>query len=493
MKNDMFRENTGLLIDSSSSFRKGPWLLIGALGAGMRAFGEMLLDAGESLTGTDHDLKFGESGQWALINSHAVRLFNPDHLEQIFADRPEHVVCSMAVPDSCPVLQRCRSLGLTPMSLSQGLSLLLSSHHQVCVAGTHGKTTTSGMTWCILQEAGRNPSAYVGGVMKNRSRSGIFGSGEVAVVESCEYRQSFLNLSPKTIVLTGIEPDHFDCFTSQADCDQTFSDFVARLPSDGTLVFNHDCLRSAAIAATCRRRTISFSLHGDADWNAVSCDSAASGLPGNSQRQTFLLRHRTHDAGLVQLQVPGLHNRQNALAAIAAAVATGVSVETAIHGIAAFSGIHRRFEHRGKIFGIDWIDDYAHHPTAIRATLETARSVFRNRRLIAVFEPHQLSRVSALFKDFGSALSLADECLILPVLPAREMASITQCSRVSETLVRSISESGGNAFLMTNLDQVLGRLDHSGQPGDVVITMGAGRTYQIHDEIHRRLQRNSAA
>ena len=493
VKNDMLSENKGRLIDSSASVRKCPWLLIGALGAGMRAFGELLLDAGESVTGTDHDVEFGQSGRPELNNSLSFRLFHPDQAEQIFADTPEYVVCSSAVPESCPLLQRCRSLGLTPMSLSQGLNLLLSSRQQACVAGTHGKTTTSGMTWCILQEAGRNPSAYVGGVMRNRSRSGIFGSGTVAVVESCEYRQSFLHLSPRTVVLTGIEPDHFDCFTSQAECDQTFHDFVARLPTDGTLVFNHDCMRSAAIAATSRRRTISFSRHGDADWNAVSCESGPGGIHGHSQRQTFLLRNRTHDVGLVQLQVPGLHNRQNALAAIAAAVAIGVSVETAIRGIAAYAGIQRRFEHRGQRFGIDWIDDYAHHPTAIRATLETARSVFPNRRLVAVFEPHQLSRVSALFEDFRSALSLADECLILPVLPAREMASNAHCRRISGTLVRRISESGGSAFLMTNLDQILARLDHSGRPGDVVITMGAGRTYQIHDEIHRRLQRNSAA
>ena len=493
MKKDILMENKGLLISSPSSHRKSRWLLIGALGAGMRAFAEMLLDAGESVIGTDHDLTCSEFERSALINPQSFRLFHPDHTEQIFANAPEHVVYSMAVPESCPLLQRCQSLGFTPMSLSQGLSLLLASRNQTCVAGTHGKTTTSGMTWCILQHAGGNPSAYVGGVMKGRRRSGIFGSGTVAVVESCEYRQSFLHLSPQTVVLTGIEPDHFDCFSSQADCDQTFSDFVSRLPSDGTLVFNHDCMRSAAIAATCGRRTISFSLHADADWNAVPCESRSAGIPGNGQRQTFLLRNRTHDAGLVQLRVPGLHNRQNAVAAIAAAVATGVSVDTAIHGIAAFSGIHRRFEHRGQLFGIDWIDDYAHHPTAIRSTLKTARSVFQNRRLIAVFEPHQLSRISALFEDFRSALSLADECLILPVLPAREMASFAHCSRVSGTLVRSISESGGRAFLMTNLDQVLGRLDHSGRPGDVVITMGAGRTYQIHDEIHRRLQRNSAA
>ncbi|MBC7968446.1 MAG: hypothetical protein H7Z17_21280 [Fuerstia sp.] len=490
----MLRENEGQLISGPSSQKKRPWLLVGALGAGMRAFAEILLDAGETVVGTDDELTPGECDRSSQINPLSLTLVHPDHADQIFARSPEYVVYSMAVQESCALLQRCRSLGLVPMSLPQALSEFFKSHQQTCVAGTHGKTTTSGMVLRILQQAGSNPSAYVGGVMRNQSRSGICGSGAVAVIESCEYRQSFLHLSPKTVVLTGIEPDHFDCFSSQADCDQTFSDFVSRLPSDGTLVFNYDCLRSAAIAATSGRRTISFSLHREeADWNAVTREPGSRGISGNPLRQTFQLRNRAHDVGLVRIQVPGLHNRQNAVAAIAAAVAASVSVESAISGIEAFSGIHRRFEHHGQLFGIDWIDDYAHHPTAIRSTLETARNVFQNRRLIAVFEPHQLSRVAALFEDFRSALSLADECLILPVLPARERASVAHCSRVSGTLVRSISESGGRAFLMTNLDQVLARLDHSGRPGDVVITMGAGRTHQIHDEIHRRLQRNSAA
>ena len=493
VRKETLKKNNRPLFNGLSSDYKRPWLLVGVLGAGMRAFAEMLLDAGESVVGTDHELNACESDLPALVHNLAFRLLHPDRAEQIFADTPEYVVYSMAVQESCPLLQRCRSLGLTPMSLPQALSQLLVSHNQACVAGTHGKTTTSGMIWCILQQAGRDPSAYVGGVMRSQGRSGVFGSGAVAVVESCEYRQSFLHLSPSTVVLTGIEPDHFDCFSSQADYDQTFNDFVARLPTDGTLIFNHDCQRSATIAATCGRRTISFSLHRDADWNAVSCESDPPGIPASSQRQTFLLRNRNHAVGLVPLQVPGLHNRQNAVAAIAAAVSMGVSVESAISGIGAFSGIRRRFEHRGHLFGIDWVDDYAHHPTAIRSTLVTARTVFQNRRLIVVFEPHQLSRISALFKDFRSALLLADECLILPVLPARETASYAHCSRVSGTLVRSISESGGRAFLMSNLDQVLGRLDHSGRLGDVVITMGAGRTHQIHDEIYRRLQRNFAA
>jgi UDP-N-acetylmuramate--alanine ligase len=486
-------QNNGLCVSPSSSHGERPWLLIGALGAGMRAFAEMLLDAGECVIGTDRELTSDESLRLQETNRTGFRLLNADHTEAIFAVTPKLAVYSMAVDESCPLLQKCQSLGVATLSLPRALSQFLESRYQVCVAGTHGKSTTSGMIWSILREAGCDPSAYVGGVMRSHCRSGVLGSGAVAVIESCEYRQSFLHLSPKMIVLTGIEPDHFDYFASQADCDQTFSDFAAQLPSEGPLIFNHDCQRSSAIAATCGRPTISFSLHGDADWNAVSCETVAPGIHIDSQQQTFQLRDRTRELGLVQIQMPGLHNRQNAVAAIAAAVASGVSVESAVSGLAAFTGIQRRFEHRGQLAGIDWVDDYAHHPTAIRSTLETARKVFSNRRVIAVFEPHQISRLSALFADFCAALSLADECLILPVLPAREMASPAHCSRVSGTLVRSISESGGRAFLMTNLDQVLGRLDHSARPGDVVITMGAGRTHLIYEEIHRRLQRNSAA
>lgn len=481
----------------STGLNAGTWLLIGAMGAGMRAFADMLLDAGESVVGTDLEFTTDDPPNRPGAESERFRIFPQDCIDQVLAASPNHVVYSTAVPDSSPLLQHLHHLSLNPVSLPAALGRFLQSQNQVCVAGTHGKTTTSGMTWNILQQAGLNPSAYIGGVMKNHIRSGVYGAGRMAVLESCEYRKSFLHLSPRTIVLTGIESDHFDYFSSSTDCDQTFSDFVARLPADGVLIYNHDCLRSTAIAETCGHRTVSFSLRGGADWNAVQFEKDPGASlqidTSRSTHQTFLLRSETTDFGQVHLQVPGIHNCQNSLAAIAAAVECGVTVESAIRGIAGFSGIKRRFEHRGQLFGIDWIDDYAHHPTAIQVTLQTARTMFPNRRLIAVFEPHQLSRLSALFCDFRSALLLADECLILPVLPAREIVSKSQCSRVSGTLVRSISESGGRAFLMTNLDQVLGRLDHSGRPGDVVITMGAGRTYQIHDEINRRLQRNPAA
>jgi len=179
--------------------------------------------------------------------------------------------------------------------------------------------------------------------------------------------------------------------------------------------------------------------------------------------------------------------------AFVAAMAEGLPPEKIAQHIGSFSGIRRRFEHRGTWRGVDLVDDYAHHPSAISATLRTARSCFPGRRLIAIFEPHQVSRTARLFSEFTQALTLFDECLVLPVLPARENASSAECCRISGRLVRRISEAGGRAFLMANLDQVPGRLDHAARPGDVVITMGAGRTNQIHDEINRRLQRNSAA
>lgn len=466
----------------------------------MRAFAELLNDAGQEVIGTDALLEPTHATHPSIQNQHGIRLYHPFETDAIFAQSPTHAVYSMAVPNESRLLQDCRLRGISVLSLPEALNQILRTRNQLCIAGTHGKTTTSGMVYTILKNANLAPSAYIGGMHNSHRRSGVLANGGIAVIESCEYRQSFLHLNPATVVLTGIEPDHFDYFQSQADCDQTFSDFVDRISENGQLIFNDDCPRSAAIAATTRRETISISvsLNRDSDWSAVTHEAvtdrnAAKSRTAADLGQSFVLKNRLREVGLVHLKVPGLHNRFNAVAAIAAATAHGVDVETAIQGVAEFTGIQRRFEYRGNLFGIDWIDDYAHHPTAIRATLETVNRTFPGRRVIAICEPHQISRLTALFQEFASSLKLADECLILPVLPARESASGAECSRLSGKLVRSISDSGGRAFLMANLDQVLGRLDHSGRPGDVVITMGAGRTHTIHDEIHRRLQQNPAA
>lgn len=491
--------NPALRVDAAGELRlksKSAWLLLGICGAGMRAFAEMLLDAGEAVVGTDTDQDGLTRLRSLKIPQCSLVPWPTDLNSAEYSDTT--VVHSQAVLANCPLLNQARQLNLKVASLPMAMGEFLRTSRQICVAGTHGKTTTTGMIWWILQQAGLNPAGYIGGEFIDSHPSGAFGAGQTSVIESCEYRQSFLQLNPQTAVLTGIEPDHFDCFDVDQAADNAFHSFIERIPADGTLIVNSDNLRSHKLASTAKCRIWSFSRNTVSDWTVRNLrqDSEAGTtvtIRPPFPAQVFEVFHCGKSAAEIRLRVPGLHNVENATAAFVAAMAEGLPPEKISRHLGSFSGIRRRFEHRGSWRGVDLVDDYAHHPSAINATLRTARSCFPGRRLIAIFEPHQVSRTERLFSEFIQALKLFDECLVLPVLPARENASPSECCRISGRLVRRISEAGGRAFLMANLDQVPGRLDHAARPGDVVITMGAGRTNQIHDEIHRRLLRDSAA
>jgi UDP-N-acetylmuramate--alanine ligase len=476
--------------------KRSAWLLLGICGSGMRAFAEMLLDAGQTVVGTDTD-RDGLSRLQTLKNPLCSLIPWPTELpgEKYCGTS---IVHSLAVPANSPLLIQARQLNLKVSPLPVAMGEFLKDSRQICVAGTHGKTTTTGMIWWILQQAGLKPAGYIGGEFLETHRSGAFGAGQTSVIESCEYRQSFLQLNPQTAVLTGIEPDHFDCFDVDQAADSAFRSFIERIPADGTLIVNADNSRSLDVARKASCSVFSFGGNTASDWmirnlETDSCRTTSSRIGSPFPAQVFEIFHCGKSVAEVGLQVPGLHNVENATAAFVAAMAEGLPPDEISRHLGSFSGIHRRFEYRGTWRGVDLIDDYAHHPSAISATLRTARSCFPGRRLIAIFEPHQVSRTERLFSEFIQALTLFDECLVLPVLPARENASSAECCRISGRLVRRISEAGGRAFLMANLDQVPGRLDHAARPGDVVITMGAGRTNQIHDEIHRRLLRDSAA
>lgn len=476
--------------------KKSVWLLLGICGAGMRAFAEMLLDAGQTVVGTDTNRE-GFSQLQALRNPRCSLIPWPIELNaDIYSGTT--VVHSLAVPANSPLLIEARQLNLKVSPLPVAMGEFLRNSRQICVAGTHGKTTTTGMIWWILHQAGLKPAGYIGGEFLDTHRSGTFGIGQTSVIESCEYRHSFLQLKPQTAVLTGIEPDHFDCFDVDQAADSAFQSFIERIPPDGTLIVNSDNSRSIDLARKASCSVFSFGRNTASDWMIRDSATDPSRTTTTKLRapfpaQLFEIFHCGKSIAEVRLTVPGQHNVENATAAFVAAMAEGLPPEEISRHLGSFSGIRRRFEYRGTWRGVDLVDDYAHHPSAISATLRTARSCFPGRRLIAIFEPHQVSRTERLFSEFTQALTLFDECLVLPVLPARENASSAECCRISGRLVRRISEAGGRAFLMANLDQVPGRLDHAARPGDVVITMGAGRTNQIHDEIHRRLLRDSAA
>lgn len=474
------------------------WLLVGVCGAGMRAFLQMLTDAGERVAGTDSDHRSLQRLQMSVSSS--LQIFPWNKFPTFDKPAEVTVVHSLAVPPDEAILESARRAGCRVLDLPQAMGILFSPMQQVCIAGTHGKTTTAGMTWWILNQAGLTPAGFIGGEICGTNRSGAFGRGEIAVIESCEYRGAFLQFRPTTAVFTGIEADHFDCFPCDADSDRTFQTFAGLLPPEGRLLIDEECARSRQIAGRQQCRINSYQIFdtcpaagstshiGDSRWAAYR-----TAFRAHSFEQHAVIQRNGESVAEITLRVPGIHNVKNAMGAFLAAFYSGVSVSRIQHGLQSFPGMRRRFEHRGYWRGADMIDDYAHHPTAIRAAVNTAREIYPGRRILAIFEPHQLSRTLRLFPEFVRALSGFDECWTLPVLPARESSGAGICRETSAKLAAAVVKRGTPAIALPGLDQVLGRLDHSSRPGDVIITLGAGRTDQIHDEIHRRLQRDSAA
>lgn len=496
------------------------WLLVGVCGAGMQSLCELLVsNPNFHVFGTDLDvvtLQAVESRFRGRFTSIPWNLST-----RLSGHRVDRAVYSLAVPASSIPMQWARDHNIPQQSLPEALSHLLGTRRQICVAGTHGKSTTTAMVSWILRQTGAPSPTFVGGELQPSATpamqtGNLNANSDLAVIESCEYRNTFLSYSPEVAVITSAEADHFDWFKNDQERLSAFQKFTHRIRSHGCLVVNGDDDFAKDLRTQVSCRVFQYVTGSAADTSVCGAfrdvwviddaeppifapfDSAA-GTPIRF-RQTFQLRRAETTSGdpseapiKVTLGQPGLHNCQNASAAILAALALGVCPQASAEALRTFPGIRRRFEYRGNWRGIHWIDDYAHHPSAIRTTLRTARQVFQGRRLIAVFEPHQMSRTTELFGDFCDALGLADEILVLPVLPAREDVTSAQCIRTSEEMVRMVNHDRIRAFLMTNLDQVQGRLDHSSRPGDVVISMGAGRTHQIHDEIHRRLQRDFAA
>lgn len=487
---------------STTPATPGSWFLLGACGAGMKSLCNLLLARGDRVVGTDQDA--GALRQFQHAMAGRVQTLAWDSLHNLPLLPGDQVVRSLAVSPDCPALQRL-SPAVPVLTLPQALGQFFSQTRQLCVAGTHGKTTTAGMLWWILSQCGYPATRYLGGELCSND-SPLPTRWQSAVIESCEYQNAFHSLSPVLCVLNDVEPDHFDWFAAPEQLQASFQQFVSTTAADGTVITNADCPLSLAIARNSGVPFVSYSAnaHHLADWHITQPvqlsglqpgrrDTSASPYQSRFQGQRFLLNHTDGQSYSIRLGVPGLHNSQNAAAAFLAARSLEIAPELCLQHLATFPGMQRRFEHRGFWRGADLIDDYAHHPTAVRATIRTARAVFPGRRLVVVFEPHQLSRVRALNADFALALALADTVLVLPVLAVRETQGVNAALETSQQLIQHINSSGGHASLVKNLDQVPGTLDYSTKPGDILLTMGAGRTNTIHDEIHRRLQRDSAA
>ncbi len=430
--------------------------MIGIGGAGMSGIAEVLHSRGHQVTGSD--LK--ESPYTRRLREAGVTV-HIGHASNQVGDA-EAVVISTAIPKTNPELLEAHRRSIPVMPRAAALARILEGGRSVAVAGTHGKTTTTSMTAHVLRALGEDPTAIVGGELNDIGSNVAFGRPDLVVAEADESDRSFLYLRPQAAVVTNVEFDHPDFYSSLEDVVATFSEFVAHLPPDGHLAVCADdpvCLRLA---------------------DEAPCPTTTYGISGGDLRAeilgptSYLLREGGEERGVVELGVYGWHNALNSLAAAATARWLGHDAYEAASTLETFAGVRRRFQLKGERGGLRVVDDYAHHPTEVSATLSAARSTLRNGgRVIAVFQPHRYSRTRKLYREFGEAFGAADAALITEVYGAGEMP---QPGVNGKLIVDAICETRDHpdVYYVPQQDAIADVLKAISERGDVVLTMGAG-------------------
>jgi UDP-N-acetylmuramate--alanine ligase len=383
------------------------------------------------------------------------------------------VVVSSAIPGDNPELVEAQRLGLLVLRREQFLGRLTAGKSVIAVAGTHGKTTTSAMIAWILTQAGMEPTFIVGGVLQDLGTNARAGTGRHFVIEADEYDRAFLGLRAEIALVTTLEHDHPDTYPSFHEMRKAFSEFAGQVSPEGLLIVCGEDREAGRLGELMRARNLRVETYGqgsDWDWHAEGTQ-----LGNHAAFEVWQGRKRL---GLCALQVPGHHNVLNALAALAASHAAGVDFGQAAAALTRFRGTERRFEVKGQASGITVVDDYAHHPTEIRATLSAARTKYPGRPIWAVFQPHTYSRTAMLIDEFAAALGDADHVLVTAIYAARERDSLG----VSGTDIVTRMDHTDTQYVAT-FDGTVAMLLNRVQPGDVVITLGAGDSYKIGERV----------
>jgi UDP-N-acetylmuramate--alanine ligase len=446
-----------------------PLHFMGVAGAGMSGLALLARKRGVAVTGCDRDL----SAAGGLEAADDVRRAGG---QVIAGHDPEHVrgaralVVSSAVPKDHPEVEHARALGIPVVRRAEALAEAVSPGLLVAIAGTHGKTTTTAMTTEALTAAGRNPTGIVGGRIVSWGGNALIGGTDLYVVEADEYDKSFLALKPEVAVINNIEADHLECYGSIEQLEEAFAKFAAPARR---LIVGGDDEGAVRVARRTGRPTYRVGLGADAE---VRITGLAHSDRGSAAAVVL------PDIGPVdiRLAVPGVHNVRNAAAALAVAVEVGASLPAVVDALAAFRGVGRRFEFVGEVDGVVVVDDYAHHPTEIAATLEAARQAYPDRRLVAVFQPHLFSRTQVMGAEMGVALGAADVVVVADVYPARE----SPIPGVTGRMVASAAEATGTeVYWVPSRSELVGRVRGLARPGDLVLTMGAGDVTAVGPEL----------
>src|SRR5690349_11330685 len=445
-----------------------PIHFMGIAGAGMSGLALLARQQGVTITGCDNDPS--GAADLAALGVEIWRGHDPGHVVGARA-----LVVTAAVPGDHPELERARALGVPVVRRADALSQAVAGGTVVAVAGTHGKTTTTVMVTEALAAAGRNPTGLAGGRVATWSGNARVGGRELYVVEADEFDRAFLSLTPSVAVVNNVEADHLECYGgSVAALEDAFAEFAGRARR---AIVGADDAGAARVAA---RLTVPVWRVGLAAGVDVRIADPALSERGSTARVEL-------PGGRVltlRLQVPGLHNLRNAAAALAVVHELGADLERALAALAEFTGVGRRFERVGEARGVTVMDDYAHHPTEVRATLEAARQAFPRRRVVAVFQPHLFSRTALHGDALGRALAAADVVVVAPIYAAREqpMPGVS-----AELVARGATRAGATTVAVRDRANLTDRVAETVRTGDVVFTLGAGDITRVGPELIERL------
>ncbi len=445
-----------------------PLHFVGIAGAGMSGLAELFLRRGAAVTGCD--LHAERAGDLVRLGATVESGHDPAHLDGVRA-----VVVSSAIPSSHPELVRARAMGLPVIRRAEALAEAVSGGTLVGVAGTHGKTTTTVMTTLALRSAGLDPTGVVGGRVAEWEGNLSFGGDDLFVVEADEYDRSFLAIAPTVATITNVDADHLDIYRDLEDIQATFQRYAAGARS---VVRCGDDAGAASLTLPSTAEIIDYGI------DSVDVRLRATELRVDPRGTRFRVTMDGAELAEVALRVPGIHNVRNALAAIGAGHVLGAQADALARGIGDYVGVERRFQLLGTAGGVTVVDDYAHHPTEIAATLAAARDAFPRRRIVAAFQPHLYSRTRDFASAFGRALSAADVVYLVDIYPSREapLPGVT-----SGMVADAVVSAGGTIAWSGTVDDLVEALSDSVRDGDVVFTLGAGDITSAGPRILRQL------
>jgi UDP-N-acetylmuramate--alanine ligase len=395
------------------------------------------------------------------------------------------VVISAAIKEDNPELKLARQRGYKVYKYAQMLGQLMDCYEGIAVSGTHGKSTTSGWLTYVLKEAGSEPNFIIGALISQLGCSSEAADGEYFVAEACEYDRSFLNLKPKIACILNIEQDHLDYYKNEDEIVETFGEFALGLKPQGVLIANG---QDANVAKIIRRAELQ--LHCETFGLDENCNFYPGNISLDDGLHTFDIYHNGTLLGATRISVPGEHNILNALAVTAMAVNAGLEAELVLELLPGFTGIDRRLMLKGQVGQITVLDDYAHHPTEIRASLQAIRQKYQPRRIWCIFQPHQYSRTRFLLDDFAESFKLADITIVPEIYFVRDSLSAKKEIN-AQILVERIQANGNEALFIDGFRAICDYLQTNAADGDVVVTMGAGDIWKVADEYIQRVGRNS--